>query len=199
MLEREGWRMPPEDHGPGMQGWLRRIDHFLIDRIFQPVANALEQFAQPHQIAETMLLGAAVMVVGAAAARVTADGLDGGSLIDAALNIGGATWLWIWYRRHGALARGAANPFRELPIFVLLRLLSLVMLIPDLLPAFGVAFAPALARLGFGPERGQAALFGGISDVLTVAGLYFAACNRPPPRNVRQRHPAWLSRLALSR
>ena len=161
---------------------LTKIDHFLLDRVFQRLADLLAAIVTAPVLAESLLVGAGVMTLGQVAADIRAEGLEPGTLFFGALNLMGAVWLIRWYRAHGGWKTGAANPLRVMPVWMLLRVFSVFdLLVAILLPLTGVR------AIGSGPfaipisSGSQADLFSLVASLLSTAGLYFAACAPPPP------------------
>jgi len=165
-----------------MNDALTRLDRALLDRVFQPIANRLAVVAEPPVLAESSLVGSAVMTLGQVAVDLRVEGLEISTILFGAFNLAGAVWLVRWYRAHGGLSAGSANPFREMPVWVSLRLFSIVnLLFSILLPALGID------TIGFGPfsvpltSSGLSTAFDIASALLCLIGLYFAACRKPPP------------------
>ena len=166
-----------------MNDVLTRIDRAVLDQVFQPIADRLADYAGPPVLAESALVGSAVMTLGQVAADLRTEGLEISTVVFGALNLAGAVWLVRWYRAHGALSAGAANPFREMPAWVSLRLFSIAnLLVSVVLPMLGVS------SIGVGwlslplVTSGLSTAFDISSGLLCLAGLYLAACHKPPPR-----------------
>ena len=153
---------------------LRRLDNTLIDRAFQPVVNRLS--ANPHDLAATCYAG----IVGVTLARIVVEHRAGA--------LAGNVWLY------GFLAAGAtvlygmalgqrpassgANPHRASPVSRALRLVWLAGLTG--------AVAGSAGRLVASGYLTPVAVLGVLSAGLWVSAVYFQACDRPPPREVRR-------------
>jgi len=162
---------------------LTRFDSWLLDRVFQPVVDRVSDFVGPAALAESALLGSAIMTLGEVAVDLRTEGLNLSTILFGALNLAGAVWLLVWYRSHGALSGRAANPFRVMPVWVSLRLSAIANLVASVVaPLVGVR------AIGLGPvsipltTTRLATAFDLLAAVLCVGGLYFAACNKPPPK-----------------
>ncbi len=162
---------------------LVRFDRTLLDRFFQPIASLLSGLARPPALAESCLFGSAVMTLGEVAVDLRSEGLNLSTIFFGALNLAAAVWLVGWYRSHGGLSGKTANPFREMPLWVSLRLSAVANLaISVLVPVIGIRSIGAGAVSVPLMTTHLATAFDIAAAFLCVCGLYFAACSMPPAK-----------------
>ncbi|MBD0271913.1 MAG: hypothetical protein ICV73_08280 [Acetobacteraceae bacterium] len=136
---------------------MKRLDSFLIGRVFQPTADAMADRATPADAARFCLTGAMVLLLARMLAESAVKLPEWPVLIDLAALAGGVALM----RALGATGNGRVNPLRE----QIGRARPLMAFITILIWAMG---STSLEQS-----------LGAMQLTLWSAALYFASCERP--------------------
>jgi hypothetical protein len=155
---------------------LTAIDDWLLDRVFQPVADRLGERLSAFDLGLSLQLGAVVFDLAADAALFAAGLLGVGDGIYDGLSCAGGVWFYALVAKQRPLVgQGRPNPLRVL--YRSLRLLALGLTAWSLLSGAASDAAGALSD-------GLSAL----SALAFVAGMYFISC--------QPRLPGWRRTVA---
>ncbi len=162
---------------------LIRIDCFLIDRVFQRVANAVERWTNCYAIAAFLIAGASIAQWASVLVNILRNPHWIGLLSAAGPAIITPIW-YMWWKAADRLA--SAPPTNVMPI------IRIELFITRSL--YSVLLVPLNLLLFLPPRHVQDILFAS-SWLLVSAGLYFLACYRRPPRARKARSWGWIARL----
>ena len=136
---------------------MKRLDSFLIGRVFQPTADAMADRATPADAARFCLTGAMVLLLARMLAEAAVELPEWPVLIDLAALAGGVALM----RALGATGNGRVNPFRD----QIGRARPFMAFVTILIWAMG---STSLEQS-----------LGAMQLTLWCAALYFASCERP--------------------
>ncbi|MFT8718544.1 hypothetical protein [Acetobacter sp.] len=148
---------------------ITRADLWILDRVFQPMADRLPERLPAFEAGMSLLFGSLMLSGAATAAMIFLLGMDPFSAIFNVL-----IWLlWVSFylgvnRMRPLVKRGFANPLRVM--FQGLRPISLVFLV---YAAWQGSTVPA--------QYTFAAWFNTLANATFVVGVYFVSCNVSPP------------------
>ncbi|MCT6854935.1 MULTISPECIES: hypothetical protein [Bombella] len=159
--------------------FLKAIDDFILDRLFQPLVDRLPEETSAWNIGISFELGSVLLQVVCLLAPLLLYGATLGESVEAILVLLCSIMLFIGFQRFQTLVRpNMMNPLR--PMMYSLRVVCLGFLLYETISLFVGAAKPQMwlwDRLGL------------LSQLTFVVGLYFMACQMPPPgaRQARKR------------
>ncbi|NHN87775.1 hypothetical protein [Acetobacter conturbans] len=160
---------------------ITRIDLWVLDRVFQPLADRLPERLPAFELGMSLLFGSLMLSGAATAAMIFLLGMD---MFSAAFDV--LIWLlWVSFylgvsRTRPLIRRGFVNPLRSM--FQGLRPISLVFLVY-------AAWQGSTA----GSQYSLAAWFNTLANATFVIGVYLVSCNVTPPP---ERASVWSKTLA---
>ncbi|MCX5616826.1 hypothetical protein NQF87_07560 [Bombella sp. TMW 2.2559] len=158
------------------EGVLQALDDFILDRLFQPVADRMPESMSAWSIGINFELGSVILQFACIAAPLA---LYGGSLsesVQSVLILLCSVVLFIGFQRFRPLVRpNTLNPLR--PLMRSLRLVCLAFLVYE---TISVLVSPASPSMWLWNRLGL------LSQLAFVTGLYFMACQPRPPGEERR-------------
>ncbi|MCX8667803.1 hypothetical protein J3T99_09285 [Acetobacteraceae bacterium B3987] len=158
------------------EGFLQALDDFILDRLFQPVADRMPEPVSAWSIGINFELGSVVLQVACLFAPLLIYGASISESVQSVLVLLCSIVLFIGFQRFRPLVKpNTLNPLR--PLMRSLRLICLAFLIYEAISVFIAPSSPATwlwNRLGL------------LSQLAFVTGLYFMACQPRPPREERR-------------
>ncbi|EHH68832.1 hypothetical protein [Gluconobacter morbifer] len=146
-----------------------RIDSWLLDQIFQPLANRLPPSLTAVHLGLSCQLGSLMLFGLSMLLPMLAFGASFGDMIDSVLIWGINFAFFLGMKRSAPLVRpGQANPLR--PMLRAMRLISLAFLVYQAWRGIGV---PSVFWMPMQLTT--------LSDLLFVVGMYLVACQPRPP------------------
>ena len=154
---------------------LTAADAWLLDRIFQPIANRLGERPSAFDLGLSLQFGAVVFDLAADVALFAAGLLGVADGLYDGLSCACGVWFYVTIARQRPLVRqGRPNPLRVL--YRSLRILTL-----------GLATWSLVSSAVSGAVDGLSDGFSALSAVAFVAGMYLISCQPRPPGQHRTR------------
>lgn len=158
------------------EGVLQALDDFILDRLFQPVADRLPGAMSAWSIGINFELGSVVLQFACLLAPLLMYGASISESVQSVLVLLCSIVLFVGFQRFRPLVRpNTLNPLR--PLMRSLRLICLAFLVYETISVFMAPSSPASwlwNRLGL------------LSQLAFVTGLYFMACQPRPPEEERR-------------
>ncbi|WP_130730347.1 hypothetical protein [Komagataeibacter xylinus] len=148
---------------------VNQFDAWLLDRIFQPVADALPDRLTAMDVGMSFQVGSIVLSAASISALLVLDGMTINNLITNVLGWFFEVIFYIGIHRMRAMVRpGYQNPFR----------IMLAGMRPISIPFAAYALYQAVTA---DAVYELALWFNSLSQLVFVAGIYLISCNVPPP------------------
>lgn len=158
------------------EGVLQALDDFILDRLFQPVADRLPESVSAWSVGINFELGSVILQVACLFAPLVIYGASISESVESVLVLLCSIVLFIGFQRFRPLVRpGTLNPLR--PLMFSLRLICLAFLVYETISVLVSSASPSMwlwNRLGL------------LSQLAFVTGLYFMACQPRPPGGERR-------------
>ncbi|MBA5725995.1 hypothetical protein [Bombella favorum] len=158
------------------EGFLQALDDFILDRLFQPIADRMPEPISAWSIGINFELGSVILQVACLFAPLLIYGASISESVQSVLVLLCSIVLFIGFQRFRPLVQSnTLNPLR--PLMRSLRLICLAFLIYETISVFIAPSSPTTwlwNRLGL------------LSQLAFVTGLYFMACQPRPPREERR-------------
>lgn len=158
------------------EGFLQSLDDFILDRLFQPVADRMPESLSAWSIGINFELGSVVLQVACLFAPLVMYGASISESVQSVLVLLCSVVLFIGFQRFRPLVKpNTLNPLR--PLMRSLRLICLAFLIYEVI---SVAITPAAQSAWLWNRLGL------LSQLAFEIGLYFMACQPRPPGGERR-------------
>lgn len=158
------------------EGFLQALDDFILDRLFQPVADRLPESVSAWSVGINFELGSVILQVACLFAPLVIYGASISESVESVLVLLCSIVLFIGFQRFRPLVRpGTLNPLR--PLMFSLRLICMAFLVYETISVLVSSASPSMwlwNRLGL------------LSQLAFVTGLYFMACQPRPPGGERR-------------
>ena len=153
---------------------LNRADIWLLDKVFQPLADRLGESPSAFDVGLSLQLGAVVFQLAADLALYAAGVLDAWTGLYDGLSCACGVWFYVHIGRQRSLVQtGRLNPLRLL--YQALRLFGL-----------GFALWSVISSLLDGADAALSNGLSALSNIAFVAGLYMVSCQPRPPAQRRR-------------
>ena len=155
---------------------LTRIDEFLLDRVFQKLADRLSDKPSAFDVGISLELGAVVLELTADVALFAIGRLGVGAALYDGLSCAVGMWFYVFMNRQ----RGLVKPGRMNPLRLLYRSMRLLALGFAIWSVVSALTADMFGRLSYELSA--------LSNIAFVAGMYLMSCQpRPPGWRVAQK------------
>lgn len=153
------------------EGFLQALDDFILDRLFQPVADSMPESLSAWSIGINFELGSVVLQVACILVPLVMYGASISESVQSVLVLLCSIVLFIGFQRFRPLVRpNTLNPLR--PLMRSLRLICLAFLVYEVI---SVCVTPAPQSAWLWNRLGL------LSQLAFEIGLYFMACQPRPP------------------